>query len=209
MEKRVPIYQEPRQSIVALQHLSFVATKIYFFISRSKVIVQEDWLPDPGTRYVIASNHLGRFDPFIVTTALGWKRLRPLLPCRFIAASKFLSLWWLETPMRKLGAYPSHPFKDWPYGLDASVYLLEQDSTVVIFPQGRMTHDRTLPAKRGVKVLAELDDVQVVPVCLAGNGKFFRQKVIVGTPQNMSRLSADEIMGKIFELDRENEILKP
>lgn len=209
MKKDLPIYNESRSSIIFLHHLSFIVTKIFFFISGSNIKVRQDWKYDNKYRYVIAANHVYWYDPFVVTTALGWKRLRPMLPCRFIAAPKFLAKWWLRAPMRKLGAYPSHPFLDWPYGIDASVNLLDQGSTIVIFPQGRITRDRTLPAKRGVKILSDMENVLVVPVYMkrTSKGIFQRYQIVVGEPENMSELSEQEIMNKVFELDAESEIL--
>lgn len=202
-KQRLPIYDEPRWRISLLQHLSFALTKLYFAISGSKITLSADWQVEPRKHYVIAANHLSWHDPFMVTTALGWKRLHPLLPCRFIAAPKFLKRGWLRSGMKKLGSYPSHEFRDWPFGIDASEGLLQRHNTIVIFPQGRITVERDIEMKRGVSILAEKESTEIVPVLLerAGTRIFMsRFNIQVGTPKNMSGLSANQIMQHVFEL---------
>ncbi len=202
MQKQNPIYSEPSWRIIAWQHLSFVITKLFFFVSRSKIKHVGDWSVDRDYHYVIAGTHVFWFDPFMATTALGWKRLRPLLPCRFIAAPKFLHRPWLRAMMRQLGSYPAHSFRDWAYGIDASLQLMNQRHTIVIFPQGRMTQDRSLPAKRGVSVLADQPKTLIVPVHISRQRRGWLPSfsITVGIPYRAAGAKPDDIMQRIYEL---------
>lgn len=187
--------------MVAMHHISFVITKLFFLITGSRITRRDDWSVVTEVHYVVAANHVFWFDPFMATTALGWKRLRPLLPCRFIAAPKFLQRSYLRTMMRWLGAYPSHGFRDWPYGLDASIELHRQGQTVVIFPQGKMTYDEHLPAKRGVRVLAQLPHTLIIPVNITRKRSKLPSFVItVGEPFMAAKLDENEIMDRIYQL---------
>lgn len=197
------IYDEPHWRIAMWQHISFAVTKIFFILSRSRIHVREDWAVDHRYHYVIASSHVYWFDPFMATTALGWKRLRPLLPCRFIAAPKFLERGYLRTTMRQLGSYPSHPYEDWAYGLEASTHLLAQNNTVVIFPEGRITRGTRPAPKHGVAVLANQPNVRLVPVHITPRkSKFIPSfSITVGSPYDASGQSAEQIMEKIYALE--------
>jgi 1-acyl-sn-glycerol-3-phosphate acyltransferase len=184
------------------QHLSFAVTKLFFIVSRSRIAVLDDWRVDNQYNYVIASTHVYWFDPFMTTTALGWKRLRPLLPCRFIAAPKFLVRPHLRNAMRHLGSYPSHEFHDWAYGLDASIHLMEQKNTIVIFPEGRITRGARPTPKHGVTTLAKQKGTLVVPVLITPKESRILPsfEITVGTPYDASGHSAESIMARIYTL---------
>lgn len=207
-----PIYDQPRWLIVALQHMAYVITRTYLFVSGSRIIITKPWEVQPNRRYILASTHQSWFDPFVITSALGWKRLRPLLPCRFITAPMFLSKWWLRPAMVALGAYPAYPYRNYPYGIDASKKLLEAGDTVVIFPQGKRTVNIEDKPKRGVAELSIIPSTLLIPVYLKMNHRTFLPSyhVYVGSPFDASSLSPEEIMDFIYKLpEAERDKLEP
>lgn len=204
-----PVVTQPNWRIVGLQHVSFILTQAYFLLSGSRIKLTSDWRVDPTARYVIASTHLSWFDPFMVTTALGWKRLRPLLPCRFMATPGFLRNRWLRGSMMWLGSYPSHPFRDWSYGIDASKVLLGMHHTIVMFPQGKRTLDRTLPAKRGVAEIANATSAFIIPVLLVRSGSRFglpSYTITSGAPFLLNTATSTDLMDHIFSLDTQTDM---
>lgn len=197
------ILSQPPVRITAFQYLSYALTKAYFIISRSTIITTGDWGADAGMRYVIASSHVSWLDPFLATTALGWKRLRPLLPCRFIAAPIFLQKPVLRRIMIWLGAYPSHELRNMAYGLDASLTMLDRKQTVVIFPQGKR-NPADKKVHRGVAVLAKHPGTLIVPVLIHRKSHAFlgmtSYLIYTGEPFDGATLSAEEIMAQVLEL---------
>lgn len=202
MHEKEKVIRQPSSRIIALQHISYALTKAYFVISRSRVTATADWTVSPANAHVIASTHVSWLDPFIATTALGWKRLRPLLPCRFMAAPVFMEKPALQKLMLWLGAFPSHQLQGLAYGLDASKTLLDKQQAVVIFPQGKRTTDTRV--HRGVAELARHPRTLVVPVLIKRNGRFLglqSYRIYTGEPFDGSQSSAEEIMARVFELE--------
>jgi len=126
-----------------------------------------------------------------------------MLPCRFITAPKFLTNPFMRTLLRQLGSYPSHSFKDWAYGIEASTELLSQKNTIVIFPQGKMTTNPEYPAKRGISVLASQSNTLIVPIYIKKKTSLLKgYRIIVGEPFNGSAKTAEEITKCIYSLDK-------
>ena len=196
------VLDQPAARITALQYLSYAVTKTYFLLSRSTIVAHNTWTVAPDRRYVLASTHVSWFDPFLATTALGWRHLRPLLPCRFIATPYFLKKRLLRTAMLWLGAYPSHPFRDMAFGLDASMRLLDKHHTIVIFPQGKRNSVDS-KVHRGVAELANHPDTLVIPVLIHKKGHFLGMPsflIYVGEPFDAAGQSAEAIMAQVFEM---------
>lgn len=199
---KTPIYDEPVWRIVLLQHLSYVVTRLYLTLSASKTYITNDWSVESSKTYVIASSHVSYFDPFVATTALGWRRLRALLPCRFMATPTFLKRRIVGKGMVLLGAFSSHEFHTYPYGIDASLHFIQRGHSVVIFPQGKRTRNQHDKAHRGVSVLANTPNTMIIPVLIdKNNSKLLpRYTVIVGLPFDGADTPPQEIMKHIYDL---------
>lgn len=105
--------------------------------------------------------------------------------------------------MIALGCYPSHEYKDYPFGVEASITLLNAGDTIVIFPQGKRTLDKNAEAKRGVSELAKQPSTLVVPVLLHKGRRWFipSYSVTIGEPFDGSKTTSQEIMDIIYQLD--------
>jgi 1-acyl-sn-glycerol-3-phosphate acyltransferase len=201
-----PISRQPAWRIIAMQYLSFGLTSIFFWMSASRIRIANDWKPESNVRYIIAANHLAFIDPFVCTTALGWSRLRPLLPCRFMASTRFLGMAWLRGLMVWLGSYPSHEFRDWPRGIAGSEMVFARGHTIVIFPQGRLRRTSEDKVHRGIEVLAAFEQAQVVPVLMRRKKQsLFGIKgydIVSDRPFDASGMNARQIMDRIYDLEQ-------
>ena len=200
---KVPIYTQSLRQIIALQYVTATLTWLYLKVSRSQINHHGNWIAQPNTHYVLAANHTSWFDPFVITTALPKGNFKPLLPYRYIATPKFLSNKLLGSLMIAMGCYPSHEFKNYPYGLEASIKLLNDGNTIVIFPQGKRTGDRSAEVKRGVSELGKQASTLVIPIYLSRQNRIIlpSYKVEVGEALDASNMEATEIMAKIYDLD--------
>lgn len=150
----------------------------------SLVSEREGQLPDAP--YVIAANHYSHFDPPAIAAALD-------RPIRFLAledlfvASRLLN--WLITGF---GAIPTPRFRRPITAVRTALAALTAGEVVGVFPEStRVSHWRTLPAKRGAAWLAVRAGVPLVPIALIGTGQAFglenrvrraRIRVVIGSP---------------------------
>lgn len=156
----------------------------------------------PGSCYVIASNHQSMFDPFIICSALPlplWLRLRSF---RFFAHNGLFESLLTRYTMLALGSFPASSHSRYAYGIEAAVTFLSHGQTVVIFPQGRRMDERGR-ARSGVKVLADLPNVAVIPARVEWqrHGRWRRSfRLTIGKPIKERGLSAEQILNRIYEL---------
>lgn len=149
-------------------------------------MVSEQDGPLPDAPYVIAANHYSHFDPPAIAAALD-------RPIRFLAledlfvASRLLN--WLITGF---GAISTPRFRRPITAVRTALTALSAGDVVAVFPEAtRVSHWRTLPAKRGAAWLAVRAGVPLVPVAVIGTGQAFglenrvrraQIRVIVGRP---------------------------
>lgn len=190
-----------------MQLLTYVIIRAYITLSRSQVHQRSSRYPKGA--YIIAANHTSSLDPFIITTALGFRNVRALMPFRFMATPYFLKITALRPFMRWLGSYPSHSFRDWCFGIDASNIFMDAGDTIVIFPQGRRTTSiNPAEAKRGVIVLAQAHPgTNIIPIRLDRQSRKFwfnRYTIIVGRPVNPEGYTPEGLMEHIIGLQTKN-----
>jgi 1-acyl-sn-glycerol-3-phosphate acyltransferase len=159
---------------------------------------------EAGMRYIVASNHQSRLDPFLVDAAiprLVWEKLMPL---RFFTANGLFLIPGLEWLMRRLGAFPArknHP--KFQSGLPSGVARIEAGKNLMIFPEGWRSLKGGREAKRGVEVIAHLENVRVIPVHLEWSASIYHRKVLslhIGKPLDGSQMTAQEILDHCYDL---------
>lgn len=159
----------------------------------------------PGFRYVLAANHQSMADPFIICSMLPypiWSRLRTF---RFFAHNGLFEPPFLRHALLLLGSFPASNHRRYASGIYAAVNFLSHGQTVVIFPQGRRMAEKG-KARSGVKVLAGLPNVAVIPARIEWQrqGRWRRSfRLVVGRPMYEARLSAQQILNRIYQLPAE------
>jgi len=162
---------------------------------------------DRNQRYIIASNHQSRLDPFAVFALLDTRRRRRLLPVK--------SMTWVNiyySPLVRpfayvLGCFPSHhkEHSRVPFGLDASVHFLREGYNIYIAPEGSRTLRKDSDPKSGVsKMLAAFPEANLVLVHLEWrvHSKWRRHLTITvaEAPANLDKSNPKAIMDAIYAL---------
>ncbi|MBI5468973.1 MAG: 1-acyl-sn-glycerol-3-phosphate acyltransferase [Deltaproteobacteria bacterium] len=166
---------------------------------------------------IIASNHKGLLDPFIIGFALCPPFSKTV---HFMAKDAFFNNPAVGVFLRLMGAFPAYR----GYGLEKSLErpkeILRNGGVIALFPEGKVFRDKGLGnAKRGVGALALETGAPVLPVAIRGShGINLRSllsgrvkiEVVVGNPECFRPLCADRdeemirvskaVMEKIGEL---------
>lgn len=95
------------------------------------------------TRYLIAANHRGAFDAFVICSSIPFKTILRILPIGFMTHNAFY-----DSPLKPLlwlaGSYPAknpksnHKF----FGVEGSIDLLEHGYSIFIFPEGTRVRNK-------------------------------------------------------------------
>lgn len=151
-------------------------------------LITEKEGPLPDAPYVIAANHYSHFDPPAIAAAFD-------RPIRFLAledlfgASRLLE--WLITGF---GAISTPRFRRPIAAVRTALAALSAGEVVGVFPEAtRVSHWRTLPAKRGAAWLAVQAGVPLVPVALIGTGQAF------GLENQIRRAQIRVVVGRRLE----------
>ncbi|MCD7880008.1 MAG: MFS transporter [Candidatus Gastranaerophilales bacterium] len=152
-----------------------------------------DNIPKKG-KIILAGNHTGHLDPFIIQMALKRNLWFVTGPAAFkIPVIKHLLKWFNVLPL-SFGS-----------GLDAinnAVTKLKNAEAVIIFPEGKFTDDGSLcKFHRGVGIMAKEANCPIVPFAIKGGfeawGKIRRKpklftKIVIQFGQPVTDLSVDE-----------------
>lgn len=134
------------------------------FFGRLEVTGQE-CVPPYGP-LIVVSNHLSYNDPAVLFTCLP----RSL---SYLGKVELFSNPFKRAIMRRVGV---HPLDRSSTGIDAmrtALELLGQDRAVVIFPEGRISLDKSLErAKGGAAFLAIKSQAPILPVGISGTERF-------------------------------------
>lgn len=168
-----------------------------------KSLVRSDALARPETweadvTYVVYANHQSQRDGLLIPAALPMIALRRLVPFRFFVANRFfkgIKNIFLTT----MGGFPAHAHTGRPFGLGQAYDLMKTDSSLVIFPTGRITRQRG-NAKRGIAILAAEPSVRLVPVHIDWQSRW-SCIIYVGEPFSATgNTSADQLMERVYRL---------
>jgi len=159
---------------------------------------------DTNKAYIIAANHSGAIDPFIITANLPWHYILTLTPYRFMTANKFFSRTLLLPFLFALGCYPANKHPRFKSGLEYTQKLIEKRYCIVIFPEGKVSRiDRQYPARKGIEVLVQDSGVEILPVRVKWNrrkGLLRSYSLTVGKPFSGKNMTAEQIMDVVYGL---------
>jgi 1-acyl-sn-glycerol-3-phosphate acyltransferase len=158
---------------------------------------------DSRKRYVIAANHQSKLDPLIIVGSLPWAAFWRLLPFRLFIHNDIIDRWYLRLPLRLLGCFPARQHPRLVFGLIQAEKSLLNGETVVIFPEGRVTAPGETEAKKGVAVLASMNDVMILPVLVdvTKRGWLRSYRMVIGQPVKADKWPAAKVMEEIYSMD--------
>ncbi len=158
-------------------------------------------------RYIIASNHQSRLDPFVVFSLLPTKYRRVLLPVKSMTWAIIYYAPFVRPFAWLLGCFPSHshghPNK--LFGLEASLTLLNQGFNIYIAPEGSRTLRKDSDPKQGIsRMLAASPDTKLLLVHLEWRvySKWRRHltMTIAEAPKDLDVSNPKTIMDAIYAL---------
>ena len=143
--------------------VQYVSTYIVFFLSlfvcKVKVNGRKN-IPKDGP-FVLASNHFGYFDPFVLVHAIR-------KPIDFIMQKELgIELHFLFAPMI-YGAILTDRNKVGPSTIKNSLKSIEKGKILGIFPEGGITSTELTKAKPGAVFIASKANTQILPVSISG-----------------------------------------
>lgn len=205
-EQQFP-YRTKEQCLPWYRFVYSVVYVIYQLIYHLKVIGREN-IPDGPA--VICPRHCSAVDPPMVCIGMTMKR-HP----RMIAKIELLQIPVLGRLLYLLGAFGVKRGENDMAPIRNGLKCLKEGSQLIIFPEGRRVREgETAEAQTGAIMFALKAGVPIVPVYLTRAKRFHRMTMVFGkpyypqiagkraTPQEYRQL-ADELLDKIYELERE------
>ena len=117
-------------------------------------------LPPPGTRMLIAPNHVSLVDGPLLHATLP-------IEASFAVDTGIAKAWWAKPFLRQIRHYTMDPSK--PLAARDLIKLVASAEPVVIFPEGRITVSGSLmKVYDGTAMIADKADAVVVPVRIEG-----------------------------------------
>lgn len=145
--------------------------------------------------YIVTPNHLSYLDSLCLglLLPLRWG----IYPINFVAEDFFFEIPFLGTLMRLLGAYPKRKGQGLQKSLEAPLWCLKNNCSVIIFPQGwrRPTFDLK-EGRKGAAAMALESGRPILPIALFGiydtsswDFFLFRKKLVImiGHPLELKR----------------------
>ncbi|MFZ2522576.1 MAG: lysophospholipid acyltransferase family protein [Minisyncoccia bacterium] len=158
---------------VFLQKIGYI---VFFVLHKIFVRIEirgRENLLDLKKPVILAFNHTSELDVTASPLVLGF--FSTLYPIYYVTnpKEKHISFGWRNyiyggVFFNVLGGYPIHSgYKDYETSLESFVDLLDNNQTVLIFPEGKRTSDGGIsPARGGLGFLVYETEATVVPVCI-------------------------------------------
>jgi 1-acyl-sn-glycerol-3-phosphate acyltransferase len=124
--------------LIATYILIAIPLRIIFRVQRRGELE----IKKPG-KYIIASNHPSKLDPFIILASLPFRTYLKLIPTRFVTTQNYLIKWHHKFFLIPLGCISNKPQKN-KKPLEILEKRLRSGETIFIFPRGELE-------KRGLK----------------------------------------------------------
>lgn len=157
---------------------------------------------DPGRHYVIAANHQSQADHFLVGACLPFGAAYKVSPLRYLAHNGLFKNLFIHLLVLLGGAFPTRPHSRYSHGLDTAFYFLENNQSVMIFPEGRRSPYKSAQPRSGVAELAKFPNTDIIPVQILWRrrGLWRDCHMAIGKPVHASGKTAQEIMEIIHGL---------
>jgi 1-acyl-sn-glycerol-3-phosphate acyltransferase len=141
-------------------------------IARTHVLGREN--PNRGGGFLLASNHISHFDPFLIGLQVGRK-------IDWMTMAEFFRPPALGFFLRSIDAFPAERDRADLKTIRAAIDRLKSGRIVGIFPEGGIRDGaRSLlegaPLRPGTATLAQIADVPVVPCVILGTDRFYSKK---------------------------------
>jgi len=141
-------------------------------IARTHVLGREN--PNRGGGFLLASNHISHFDPFLIGLQVGRK-------IDWMTMAEFFRPPALGFFLRSIDAFPAERDRADLKTIRAAIDRLKSGRIVGIFPEGGIRDGaRSLlegaPLRPGTATLAQIADVPVVPCVILGTDRFYCKK---------------------------------
>ena len=143
--------------------VQYISTYIVFFISLFACKIKVNGLKNipKDTPLVLASNHFGYFDPFVLVHAIR-------KPIDFIMQKELgIELHFLFAPMI-YGAILTARNKVGPSVIKSSLKSIKKGKILGIFPEGGITSTQLTTAKPGAVFIASKASTKILPVSISG-----------------------------------------
>src|SRR6516165_7374667 len=141
-------------------------------IARTHVVGREN--PNRGGGFLLASNHISHFDPFLIGLQVGRK-------IDWMTMAEFFRPPALGFFLRSIDAFPAERDRADLKTIRTTIKRLKSGRIVGIFPEGGIRDGtRSLlegaPLRPGAATLAQIADVPVVPCVILGSDRFYSKK---------------------------------
>ena len=155
---------------------------------------------EPGTTYVVVSNHQSNLDPMAYLQALP-------LSLRVLAMRELFQIVLLGRAMRTIGMIEvDRGSPDFRRIDDAAARSLAAGHSLLVYPEGRASPDGTIgDFKDGAFIVAVANQVPVLPVTIQGTCRIWQPgrraihsgeaRIVVGRPLQTSGLTHHDVAG--------------
>lgn len=177
---------------IILQGLIWLPTRIILRLFCRLEIRGLDNLKNIKSNVIFASNHTSELDAFIVASSLPfWSHFTPLYFAsrenKFYDTSGWRQHFYGGLFFKLWGAQPVNSgLRDYEKSLANQIKLLQENKSVLLFPEGHITNDGSIQTARGgVAYLSRRMNKIIVPVAISGaydmsiSDFFFRQRKII------------------------------
>jgi 1-acyl-sn-glycerol-3-phosphate acyltransferase len=147
--------------------------------------------------YVVYANHQSKLDPLIICASFPIRALITLLPFRFFIENTYFK-GAMKGFLNCMGGFPAHSHPTRPYGLEMAKSLLQNGQTIVIFPPGMRTREKT--AKPGISTLSLQPGVSLIPVRINWKSRFSCEVNIGKIFAIKTHASAEDLMQKVYNI---------
>lgn len=170
---------------------------------RKRVVIVRGNPKVPAGPVIFIANHQNTLDPFVIISALPDSTAKRIIPLKFIVANIFYFRWYRFLAYLA-GCFPAHKHHENhdTFGIGESMRSLRNGYSFFIFPEGKRTGGKRVPAKKGIEpILREFPDVQTILARIEWENN--NKKITItyeALPESPLYLTADEIMDKIYAL---------
>lgn len=134
-------------------------------------------------KYIIASNHPSKLDPFLILASLPFITFLRLIPTRFVTSQDYLKKWQYKIFLIPLGCISNRP-KNGKKALEIMKERIHQGETIFIFPRGELEKKGIIskPKVGAIYLEKEISDCKIIPVKIIFSEKlsfinFIKRKV--------------------------------